>query len=254
MKTHEMQDWLKAGAYYRNRGNFEKALESFAQARLAILSEMGECLASLGQLEEGRVLFEEVLEANSADLRANAGIGVVSLLAGDSATAEVAFGNVLHLDPENAKALCGLAMAKKANGHLDEAYSLLLKSVEKDAGQKSAVQALADVGCRLGKSSEVLPLLRKYLKRHPEDPDIAADIEALEGTAPDAPPKLLQSVPTAELLKNLLGAFRASPDELPIVNELLQLLQQLGRSQEAQGVRTVFLQRNPSMASALLQF
>ena len=49
MKTHEMQDWLKAGAYYRVRGNFEKALESFAQARLAILSEMGECPASLGQ-------------------------------------------------------------------------------------------------------------------------------------------------------------------------------------------------------------
>jgi len=41
MKTHEMHDWLKAGAHYRNKGNFEKALEAFAQARLALLCEMG---------------------------------------------------------------------------------------------------------------------------------------------------------------------------------------------------------------------
>jgi hypothetical protein len=38
------------------------------------------------------------------------------------------------------------------------------------------------------------------------------------------------------------------------VNELLQLLQQLGRAQEAQQVRTIFLERNPGTASALLQY
>ena len=102
MKTHEMHDWLKAGTHYRGKGNFEKALEAFAQARLALLCEMGECLTSLGQLDEGRVLFEEVLEANSADLRANAGIGIISLLSDDTGTAELAFGNVLHFDPGNA--------------------------------------------------------------------------------------------------------------------------------------------------------
>jgi len=245
-----MHDWLKAGAHYRSKGNFEKALEAFAQARLAILCEMGECLTSLGQLDEGRILFEEVLEANSADVRANAGIGVTSLLAGDHGTAEAAFGNVLHLDPGNAKALCGLGMAKKANGQLEDAYSLLLQALEKDPGLKSSLQALADVGCRLGKSVEVLPLLRKYLKRHPEDAEIAIDIQALEGTSLET----TQSVTVAEQLKVVLGSFRATPDDLRIVNELLQLLQQLGRAQEAQQVRTVFLERNPGTASALLQY
>lgn len=249
MKTHEMHDWLKAGAHYRSKGNFEKALEAFAQARLALLCEMGECLTSLGQLDEGRVLFEEVLEANSADVRANAGIGVISLLAGDYGTAEAAFGNVLHLDIGNAKALCGMGTAKKATGQLEEAFGLLMESLAQDAGQKSALQALADVGCRLGKAVEVLPLLRKYLKRHPEDAEIAADIQALDGTAPAA----TQPVTTAEQLKGVLGAFRATPDDLRVVNELLQLLHQLGRAQEAQGVRAVFLGRNPGMASALLQ-
>jgi tetratricopeptide (TPR) repeat protein len=250
MKTHEMHDWLKAGAHYRGKGNFEKALEAFAQARLAILCEMGECLTSLGQLDEGRILFEEVLEANSADVRANAGIGVTSLLAGDHGTAEAAFGNVLHLDPGNAKALCGLGMAKKANGQLEDAYSLLMQALEKDPGLKTALQALADVGSRSGKIAEVLPLLKKYLKRHPEDAEIALDIQALEGTTSET----TQSVTAAEQLKGVLGSFRAAPDDLRVVNELLQLLQQLGRAQEALGVRAVFLERNPGMTSALLQF
>jgi len=250
MKTHEMHDWLKAGAHYRSKGDFEKALEAFAQARLAILSEMGECLASLGQLDEGRILFEEVLEANSADVRANAGIGVISLLAGDYATAEAAFGNVLHLDSGNAKALCGMGMVKKANGQLEDAYRLLLQALEKDLELKSALQALADIASRSGRTAEVLPLLRKYLKRHPEDAEIAIDIQALEGTAPET----TQSVTVAEQLKGVLESFRATPDDLRIVNELLQLLQQLGRAQEAQQVRTVFLERNPGTASALLQY
>lgn len=250
MKTHEMHDWLKAGAHYRNKGNFEKALEAFAQARLALLSEMGECLASLGQLDEGRVLFEEVLEANSADIRANAGMGVVSLLAGDNDTAEAAFGNVLHLDPGNVKALCGMGMAKKANGQFEDAYSLLLQALEKDSDQKSALQALAEVGSCLDKTIEVLPLMRKYLKRHPEDAEIAADIQVLEGvTAETAHP-----LTVAEQLKVALDSFRAAPDDLRIVNELLQLLQRLGRAQEAEGVRAVFLGRNPGMAPALLQY
>jgi len=246
-----MHDWLKAGTHYRGKGNFEKALEAFAQARLALLSEMGECLTTLGQLDEGRILFEEVLEANSADIRANAGIGVISLLAGDFGTAETAFGNVLHLDPGNAKALCGMGMAKKGSGELEEAYSLLISSLEKDPGQKSALQALAEVGCTLGKSDGVLPLLRKYLKSHPEDTEIALDIEALEGCLPEAPQPV---VAPAEELKVLLAAFRANPDDLTVVNRLLKLLKQLGHAEDALGVQAFFLGRNPGLASALLQF
>jgi len=249
MKTHEMHDWLKAGAHYRGKGNFEKALEAFAQARLALLCEMGECLASLGQLDEGRVLFEEVLEANSADLRANTGIGVISLLSGDAATAEIAFGNVLHRDPGNAKALCGMGMAKKANGQLEAAYSLLLQSLDKDSMQKTALQALADVGIRLNRTAEVLPLLRKYLKCHPEDVEIAQDIQMLQENAPET-----VNNATSGQLKDIIDSFLATPDDPRIVNELLHLLRQLGRDQDAQEVRSVYLGRNPGKESVLLQF
>jgi len=250
MNTHEMHDWLKAAAHYKGNGNFEKALEAFAQARLALLCEMGECLTSLGQLDEGRVLFEEVLETNSADLRANSGIGIISLLTGDPDTAEVAFGNVLNRDPGNAKALCGMAMAKKATGRLEDSYSLLFQALKREPALKTALQALADVGSILGKTGEVLPLLRKYLKRHPEDADIAMDIRVLE----EAGLKTSQPVATTEQLGNVMRSFKANPDDIKTVNELLRLLCQLGRVQEESDVRTIFLQRNPEMGSALLQF
>lgn len=249
MKTHEMHDWLKAAAHYRGKGNFQKALEAFAQARLGLLCEMGECLTSLSQLDEGRVLFEEVLETNPADLRANNGIGIISLLSGEPDTAEIAFGNVLHRNPGNSKALCGMGMAKKANGQLENAYNLLLQALEKDPALKTALQALADVGNSLGKAAEVLPLLRKFLKCHPEDAEIAMDIETLERGVLE----ISQTAASSARLGNVLVSFRANPDDIRIVNELLQLLRKLGRTKEESDVRAVFIQRNPKMEYALLQ-
>jgi tetratricopeptide (TPR) repeat protein len=251
MKTHEMHDWLKAGAYYRGKGNFQKALEAFAQARLALLCEMGECLTSLGQLEEGRILFEEVLEANQADMRANAGMGIIYLLAGEHASAETAFGNVLHLEPTNAKALCGLGVAQKSAGRLQEAFDTLKQALEHDADQKTALQALAEVGNALGRTGEVLPRLNKYLKKHPEDAEIASDMKALVSVSP-AP----QTAPSsdAELLRNSVSAFKAAPDDPRTVAGLLSVLRRLGREKEALEVRAAFITRNPGKESALLQF
>jgi tetratricopeptide (TPR) repeat protein len=249
MKTHEMHDWLKAGTHYRSRGNYEKALEAFAQARLALLCEMAECLTSLGQLEDGRVLFEEVLEANPSDLRANAGMGIVFLLAGNFAAAATAFGNVLHLDPQNGKALCGLGLARKGENRLAEAFTLLNQSLERDADQKTALQAIAEVGLALGKADSVVPLLRKYAKRHPEDADIANDLQTLEASGPPAPP-----VDAITALRTALAAFRANPDKIDVVQELMTLLRQAGKEQEAAAVKTAFLQRNPGNESALLHF
>lgn len=255
MKTHEMHDWLKAGAYYRGKGNFQKALEAFAQARLALLCEMGECLTSLGQLDEGRVLFEEVLEANPADMRANAGMGIVYLLAGEHAAAEVAFGNVLHLEPGNAKALCGLGVAQKNAGRLQEAFETLKQSLEQDADQKTALQALAEAGSALGKAEEVLPRLSKYLKKHPEDAEIAGDIKALEGASTTSAP-VAPAVQTADadLLRSALSAFNSAPDDPRTVAGLISVLRRFGREKEAQELRTAFIARNPGKEPALLQF
>lgn len=251
MKTHEMQDWLKAGTYYRTRGNFEKALESFAQARLALLCEMGECLVSLGKLEEGQALFEEVLEANPANARANAGMGIIFLLKGNYQSADTAFGNVLHGEPHNAKALCGLGLAKKGSGQEEESYQLLHQSLEQDADQKTALQALAELATGLGRTQEVLALLRRYAKRHPDDGDIAGDITALEGAVPAVS---ASSQTETGQLRAALEAFRTNPDDPRRTGELIALLRRLGRHQEAKDVQRMFVARNPGSESALLQF
>ena len=183
MKSHELQDWVKAGGYYRGKGNFEKALEAFAQARLALLCEMGECLVSAGQLEEGRVVFEEVLEANPATLKANAGMGIIHLLTGDLQQAEQAFGNVLHSDPDNSKALCGLALALKGQQQLAPAYELLQQSLAQDPYEKTTVQTLAEVCLTLGRAAEALPIVQRYVKRYPDDVELTADLAVLEQVA-----------------------------------------------------------------------
>jgi len=185
MKSHCLNDWVKAGAYYRSKGNFEKAVEAYAQARLALLCEMGECLVSAGQLAEGTVLFEEVLEANPAEQRANAGMGIVSLLTGDMPKAEQAFGNVLHVDPGHVKGLCGLALAYKGQNKLVEALGLLQQALEHDPYEKTAVQAFAELSMSLGRNSEALPVLRRYLKRHPDDAELSSDLKVLEQAVGD---------------------------------------------------------------------
>jgi tetratricopeptide (TPR) repeat protein len=249
MKTHEMHDWLKAGAHYRKKGNLEKALEAFAQARLGLLCEMGECLTSMGNLDDGRTLFEEVLEANARDIRANAGMGIIYLLTGDHTAAATAFGNVLHVEPQHAKAMCGLGMARKGNGQLQEAFNLLLQSLEIDPQQKTALQALAETGQLLGQTADVLPLLRKYAKRHPEDADIANDIAALENCSTN-----IASSSAIESLRTAMGDYRTNPDNLPVVQRLVAALRAIGKNNEATDVKAAFLRRNPDANSALLQF
>lgn len=249
MKTREMNDWIKAGTYYRNKGNYEKALESFAQARLALLCELGECLSHLGRLDEGKALFEETLESNSADMRANAGMGIIYLLTGDHDSASIAFGNVLHLDPCNAKALCGLGFARKAAGDKEGAYDYFMSALEQDPRQKTALQALAELACDINRLEEVLPLLRKYLKLYPDDAEIATDLALLEGTAAQKP-----EISPVEELKQALDAYRSASDDVTVVNQLLASLLRLEKHPEALQVKQVYLQKHPDKESVLLQF
>jgi len=172
-------------------------------------------------------------------------------LAGKHAQAEIAFGNVLHLEPGNAKALCGLGIAQKSAGRLLEAFETLKRALEQDADQKTALQAFAEVGSALGRTGEVLSRLKRYLKKHPEDAEIAGDIQALESVSP-----IPATAPASdtELLRNAVSAFKIAPDDPRTVAGLVSVLRRLGREKEALEVRTAFIGRNPGKESALLQF
>ena len=247
MKTHSLNDWIKAGDYYRGKGNFEKAIEAFVQARLALLADMGECFTRLGKLEEAQVLFEEILEADIRNVRANAGLGIVSLLAGTPEAAALAFGNVLHVDPHEPKALCGLGMARLQLGQNEEGIALLQQSLDEVPDNLAALDELVRFASGPGGEQYRLAALercRKYLTRNPDAPEVRDYLKML-----DPAPAAGRAQPDA--LASLVAAFQADPYHRPTVLTLAQHLGNAGLGRDGRDVCAVYLQRYPGDADVL---
>ena len=66
-----------------------------------------------------------------------------------------------------------------------EALGLLQQALEHDPYEKTAVQAFAELSMSLGRNSEALPVLRRYLKRHPDDAELSSDLKVLEQAVGD---------------------------------------------------------------------
>jgi tetratricopeptide (TPR) repeat protein len=247
MKTHSLNDWIKAGDYYRGKGNFEKAIGAFVQARLALLADMGECFTRLGKLEEAQVLFEEILEADIRNVRANAGLGIVSLLAGAPEAAALAFGNVLHVDPREPKALCGLGMARLQLGQNDEGMALLQQSLDEVPDNLAALDELVRFASGPG-GEQYRPAAqercRKYLTHNPDAPEVRDYLKRL-----DPAPAAGRSQP--DVLASLVAAFQADPYHRPTVLTLAQHLGGAGLGRDGWDVCAVYLQRYPGDADVL---
>lgn len=248
MKTHSLNDWIKAANYYRRKENFEKAVGAFAQARLALLVDMGECFTKMGELENARVLFEEVIEADVRNVRANAGLGIVYLLAGFPEEAALAFGNVLHVDSLQPKALCGLGMARLQVGHFEEGIALLLQSLDQEPDNLAALDELArfaggtDRECYRPVTVE---RFRKYLERNPDAIEVRKQMESL-------------SVPETDYANNdneeittLIKAFQKDPYQRDLVLALAQQLVEAGCPRDGKDVCGIYLQRYPGDGEVL---
>jgi|GEM_PF-1215595 len=247
MKTHSLHDWIKAAEYYRGKGSFEKAIEAFAQARLALVADMGECFTRLGKLEEAQVLFEEILESDIRNIQANAGLGIVSLLAGAPEAAALAFGNVLHVDPREPKALCGLGMAQLQLGRYEEGIDLLQQSLQVSPDNLAALDELVRFAASPGGEpyrEAALGHCRTYLERNPDAPEVSDYLKML-----DPAPSIRKAEPDA--LASLVAAFQANPFHRQTVLELAQCLGDAGLVQDGKEVCAVYLQRYPGDADVL---
>jgi tetratricopeptide (TPR) repeat protein len=247
MKTHSLNDWIKAGNYYRGKESFEKAIEAFAQARLALLTEMGECFTRMGELEDARVLYEEVIEADIRNVRANAGLGIVYLLAGFPEEAALAFGNVLHVDPHEPKALCGLGMVRLKEGQYKEGVALLQQSLDEAPDNVTALNELATFA--KGADGEQYRAIaaercRKHLERHPDAADVRTHLKALE-TPQHADAAGLEN------LASLIVAFQQDPYQRLTVLALAEQLGKAGQRQDGKNVCSAYLKRYPEDGEVL---
>lgn len=242
MKTHTLNDWIKAANYYRGKENFEKAIGAFAQARLGLLADMGECFTRLGELEDARVLFEEVVEADIRNVRANGGLGIVYLLAGFPNEAALAFGNVLHVDPNDAKALCGLGMARLQTGHYDEGVALLQRSLDEAPDNRAALDELARFAggpdgakyCAVARER-----CRKYLAHYPGTEEVRRYLDIL------ATPDASAEINNTGALSALVADFQNDPYQRATVLALAQRLGEAGHRQDGNAVCAVYLLRYP---------
>ena len=164
--------WAAKGEKLKDEQNYAAALEAFASARLLLLAEMGDCLSNLGRPAEAAVLYEELLDFNPKDSRANMGLGVAKLVAGNPGAAIAPFTAALDTDPSDSKALCGLGMALCGAGRMAEGFQRLAQSLDFDPENLTALHEMIKTAYALNRTAEAADRLATYLMYHPADLDM----------------------------------------------------------------------------------
>ncbi len=103
-----------------------------------------------------------------------------ALQAGDHGTASAIFGEVLAHDPENAKAIAGLARSLIAIGDLAEAAAMLARVPKEKAGDAAilAAKAALDLAEAGEKASGAIPALRARIEANAKDFEARFDLAA----------------------------------------------------------------------------
>jgi len=113
-KTH----YYAASAMFL-RGEFAQAIVEATKSAAAdetdadALNLKGAALASLGQREEARAVFEAALQRAPEDASIYANLGLLALDGGDARRSQKLFGGALSLDPSSEVALQGLQRAMR---------------------------------------------------------------------------------------------------------------------------------------------
>ena len=268
--------WTTAGHAAEARALFERALR-FMPDDPEALAGLGASMLAQGKIARGVALISRALQqAERARLPSSAmsthSLALARALAeqlGDKPAAIARARNVGSADPDAiaARGLEGrwraalgdkpgaaLAYAQMrdlcaAAGELarpDEARKLLLEAAafeRRARGDEAAAQAHLGVALRL----------------FPRDPAIAeAYREAFEGAAPrTVPPEPFEDAEATDSVRaeELLGKYRASPNDDAIVDELADVLMRLGRSHEVLALLAArFDEAPPARRAALTEF
>lgn len=160
----------------KQEGRFQEALVAFSQLRdkgdhLA-LSEMGDCLANLGELNSAIASYREALRENKNNIKATIGLGVVNFLQGKMTKAVTLFNKTLKVEPNNTHALCGLGMVRDMQGKHKEAFDFFSQALAADPEHMISLNALVKLAYLTENFDEALTRLDSYLMYHPADLDI----------------------------------------------------------------------------------
>lgn len=128
-----------------------------------------EALVFSSRLEDATRLFSDILSVDGECVRALCGRGAIASAEGDSATARSSFEKALRIAPRNDVALAGLGMIEQAAGNVERAWSLYRDSLSVNAENHRALYGVIEVGYQSQRFSEIEENLKAYLDCHPGD-------------------------------------------------------------------------------------
>lgn len=135
----------------------------------AIVQELGDCHAQLGEFEQAQACYEKAAMLEPDRAEPYVGTAVIALQQGKLDDADIAFRVAVRLDSQCSRAYAGQAMIAQQKGMMQQAFDLYLKSLEIDSDNLTALLGLFQVSCQMRSFDRVIQYLDVYLQSHPED-------------------------------------------------------------------------------------
>ena len=171
-KVLEVENMVSSGQYMDAIDLIEsifnlQELPSHHKANLYRL--IGDCFTKLGDSDSGKNAYVQAIESDPYSARAHIGLGTVSLTKGNYDIGVIHFQKAVSLAPNNEMANLGLGLSFHGLDELNEAHKWVLKSLEINADNTSALYTLVKIAQEREVYTDVEHPLRVYLKRHPHD-------------------------------------------------------------------------------------
>jgi tetratricopeptide (TPR) repeat protein len=113
--------------------------------------------------------------------------GETALCEDKHAEAADCFGEVLKVNPFNAKAHCRLGNVYWEQGRIEDALNSITRALELEPGDRDTVLACTRVFAALGKEDFAKEVLQSYVDKNPQDKEIRSRLESLAGPADQGP-------------------------------------------------------------------
>ena len=217
----------------------QRELDLGSEAGEPALAKLLELLVANDRLDEAASTIDGLIAANPDRAALHAMAGRLAVIRGNADAASPRFAKALELDPENAAALAGQALASSAAGDAKEAARL--------AEQAFAISGAADYGymaarIRLdaGDEAGAARLFDEVIRRHPDHAATANDFAFLLA---DDPASLERATRLAEL------ANRLAPGP-EVADTLAYVLLRSGKADQAEQLLRSALTKAPDYSTA----
>ncbi len=245
--------WTNLGAYYRERGDIDMALDALRKAEsindrlhsadpVAIYNNMGTALASDGKPDEALVYFNRAVKSGGRTDQAYFNKAEALRLLGRGKEALDAYDRGIEKNGEEINPHIRRGQLRLAFGQYDGAIKDLKFVLDKDKENAQAMAALGLSYRSKGDNGRALPMLRKAVAHGAEDFDVLMALGGAEG----------QAGRFAEALRAFERAQKQRPDSVEAVTASSAALFRLGNKEKAGDLLSEALAKHPENIDILI--